>query len=297
MKHYLLIYFALVIFACDNNSEQTTAHFSSADQLMISSAAIETIPSSVKMQPDQIQHITGYYVGYFEAVKYDEEKSYVYSNKINIAIDSLDDENIYGHSIVAGNQRPFSGPFQVKGDVYSALVKEPRNDRYDGYFEFELNLRKETLKGLWKAFDEKLPVSERKYELQKREFIYDPTLALPDRVSWTLLYEQNQEFANEGEFLTEDVLKLNPSEKLLTKEDVENMYKGDLEIIRNSIYARHGYSFKNRKIRFIFDHFVDWYIPVSTDVRDRLTSIEVQNIELIKRYEQHAEKYYDYFGR
>jgi hypothetical protein len=38
-------------------------------------------------------------------------------------------------------------------------------------------------------------------------------------------------------------------------------------------------------------------MPVSTDVRTKLTDTELKNIDLIKRYEEHAEKYYDVYGR
>jgi len=96
--------------------------------------------------------------------------------------------------------------------------------------------------------------------------------------------------------LTKDVMAFNASNTLLKKENVENMYKGDLQVMRNSIYARHGYSFKTRKMRYVFDQ-IDWYTPVSTDVRDDLTDLEKKNIALIKRYEGHAEAYYDSFGR
>jgi len=74
------------------------------------------------------------------------------------------------------------------------------------------------------------------------------------------------------------------------------MHKGDLEVIRNGIYARHGYSFQNRRNRYMFEQ-VDWYIPVSIDIRTELTDIEKKNIELLKRYEAYAETYYDDFGR
>jgi hypothetical protein len=67
--------------------------------------------------------------------------------------------------------------------------------------------------------------------------------------------------------------------------------------MRNAIYARHGYSFKNRQMRYFFDNFVDWYVPVSTNVQPQLTKLETANIALIKRYEKHAEKYYDSYGR
>ena len=93
------------------------------------------------------------------------------------------------------------------------------------------------------------------------------------------------------------IAKLNASTDILSNQDIENLNKGELEILRNMIYARHGYSFKNRKMRYFFDSWIDWYIPVSTDIRAKLTDLEKKNIDLIKRYEQHAERYYDYFGR
>ena len=75
------------------------------------------------------------------------------------------------------------------------------------------------------------------------------------------------------------------------------MYRRDLEVMRNAIYARHGYSFQNREMRVFFDNYVSWYIPVSIDMTKQLTPIEKQNIELLKRYEKHAATYYDRFGR
>lgn len=88
----------------------------------------------------------------------------------------------------------------------------------------------------------------------------------------------------------------NASLDLLKTGDVENRYKADLEVLRNAIYARHGYSFRNPRMRAVFN-YVEWYIPVSVDVTAQLTEIEKKNIALIKRYESHAGKYYDAFGR
>jgi hypothetical protein len=38
-------------------------------------------------------------------------------------------------------------------------------------------------------------------------------------------------------------------------------------------------------------------MPVSLNVENELTEIEKKNIDLLKRYENHADKYYDEFGR
>lgn len=254
---------------------------------------------SIKIDKEILKekNILGYYTGDFIAEFYNENSDYTPVNRITISIDSLTEERIFGHSIVAGNFRPFSGAYTKVNNVYSVDAVEPGDDKYDGKFNFVINSENRTLKGIWNSFDKKLQVTKRNYDLIKKEFRYNPGMELPKKIEWSILYDKDNFLRGMGESLTDDVTKINASAVLLTKNDVENMYKGDLEIIRNSIYARHGYSFKTRKIRYIFDKYVDWYMPVSIDIRDKLTEIEKNNIELIKRYENYADKHYDEFGR
>lgn len=249
--------------------------------------------AATRVHPEAI----GSYAGAFEAAEYDENADFVYANKITIFIDSFNVTTAFGHSVVAGNLRSFSGPYKEVKEGLEITGKEPGDDRYDGVFTFVLNSEAGLLKGTWKANNNKLPVTGRTYELKYRRFAYNPNLDLPEDVLWDALYEKHAEYAGEGEFLTQDVFKYNPSKEALTRQQVENMYKGDLEVMRNAIYARHGYSFKNRKMRFIFDRYVEWYMPVSTDIRGDLTPLEKKNIDLMKRYEEHADRYYDVFGR
>ncbi len=241
--------------------------------------------------------VLGTYTGGFEASVFNERKDYVYENRITVSIDSISDNIVRGRSIVAGNDRPFEGNFKMEGKLFKVEAVEPGDDKYDGKFSFTIDPDKNTVSGIWKANDRKLDVTERKYTLAKKQFKYDASLNLPEDVQWAELYDKNPKFPDKFESLTPDVTKFNASSTELTKKDVENLYKGDLEIIRNTIYARHGYSFKNRRLRFIFDQFVPWYMPLNTDIRSDLTEIEKKNIELIKRYEDHAEKYYDVYGR
>lgn len=95
---------------------------------------------------------------------------------------------------------------------------------------------------------------------------------------------------------TDLIYEINASNTLLTKSQVENLKRGDLIIIRNTIYARHGYSFKNRPLRIFFDA-QDWYIPVHSDIKSDFTKIEKENIKLLFKFEKNASEYYDYFGR
>ena len=69
-----------------------------------------------------------------------------------------------------------------------------------------------------------------------------------------------------------------------------------LKILRNSIFARHGFAFRDKQLRMYFEQF-NWYMPVFGDVKDELTEIEKENIDLLLRYEKNAEEYYDTFGR
>ena len=77
---------------------------------------------------------------------------------------------------------------------------------------------------------------------------------------------------------------------------LKNLRKLDLQIIKNSIFARHGYSFKKETYRNFFEQ-TDWYIPVSDNVDNNLTPTEKENVILLNRFIKYAEDKYDYFGR
>lgn len=251
----------------------------------------------------QMNDLLGNYVGMFSAKNAVHGVKASLDNKINVVIDSIINTDIYGHSVVAGNLRPFTGTINL--DNYEASVKEPGDDKYDGTFNFKILDQGKKLEGEWIANNNKLKINERVYELNKMPFNYDPNKNLEDygdeyEFSLPLTDDQDKIHFGGGEMEAISVnrlAKINASTTKLTNTDVENLKKGELEVLRNLIYARHGYSFKNRRMRYLFDLNVDWYIPMSTDIRDQLTDVEKQNIELIKRYEKHAETYYDYFGR
>lgn len=240
-------------------------------------------------------------------------------NKISISIDSIHEGFVKGHSVVAGNERPFEGEFcRGENDIHFT-VKEPGDDKHDGIFTF--NIKDTLLKGKWKAFA-KIDIQNRKYDLVKREFIYNANQMLDSSdygnrfIDWTKPslskediknmkakmsqeerdiyeeFEENTSFAS----ATENIYKINASTTLLTEKTIANLKRGDLYILRNMIYARHGYSFKYEPLRVFFDKQT-WYVPFSANIKDELTETEKQNIQLLLKYEKNAKEFYDYFGR
>ena len=73
-------------------------------------------------------------------------------------------------------------------------------------------------------------------------------------------------------------------EREVTAADLSGLSKADLRIMRNWIYARHGYKFKSKDLQDYFGQF-DWYSPRYTDVTSQLSTIEKNNVEFIKRHE------------
>ena len=169
------------------------------------------------------------------------------------------------------------------------------------------------MEGEWEAYND-IDIAKRSYSLVKKVYKYDPNINLEKRrygnwnkylddQIWEEVYDEGtpeeevftwitKKFAS----TTSKAWEINASSRLLTKEEVENLTSSDLLVIRNAIYARHGYSFKNRPLRVFFDQ-QEWYIPVHTDIRKEFTDIEKKNITLLLKYEKNAVEYYDRFGR
>lgn len=284
MKKLITISFALAtLFACNDNPQT------------------ESKAESPKETTEIVQHeMLKSYVGSFEAEKINENaKSPSYSNRINVSVTILKDGIIKGFSIIAGNQQNFEGAYTIISGKFDVKAKEPGTDKHDGRFEFSLDTIGKKIVGKWYCFDTLIDVPVRSYTLEEKVYAYDANTSLPENLVGLPFYDPkfDEVEGGVGEMITKDVLKANPSVVVLKKSQVENMYKGDMEVLRNSIYARHGYSFRNRKMRYIFDNYTDWYMPRSLDVQSELTELEKKNIALLKQYEHHADKYYDEFGR
>jgi hypothetical protein len=265
---------------------------------------------------DEFADLYGNWVGDFVSTKNDsmaDETDYVVTNKINLVIKKIENNKAYGQSIVAGNSRPLVGSFSEYNGEYRFTLKEPGDERNDGKFSFTIvkHSNKEiTLEGKWLINNKEFPVWEREYKLVKQPFKYNPKVMLPEEgeyVDWFSVKIDSSKYTNDDgteETYYDDsyrsasdiITKLNASTTLLKESDVKNLKKLELEIIRNTIFARHGYTFKKKSFRQFFDP-VTWYIPVTDDMSGKLTYIEQKNIVLLNRFQKYAEDNYDSFGR
>jgi serine/threonine protein kinase len=73
--------------------------------------------------------------------------------------------------------------------------------------------------------------------------------------------------------------------RALTRDELLEYSKDDLKIMRNEIFARHGYVFKDPELRAYFNK-QSWYVGQYDDVSGFLSPVERQNVEVIKQLEK-----------
>ncbi|NMA65245.1 MAG: YARHG domain-containing protein [Clostridiaceae bacterium] len=82
----------------------------------------------------------------------------------------------------------------------------------------------------------------------------------------------------------EDILPNITSEPLCWGEALEALSEFQLRLLRNEIYARHGYVFQSKELNDYFSK-KSWYKPDPSIREIKLSEIEQANIDLIKSYE------------
>jgi hypothetical protein len=313
MKFIFSVFFSLILFvSCQEAIKKKSVQKEEPD--LVNTSYLNSMEprnvSNNKVVKD-ISDLIGYWVGDFEPDEDEDliknfmdtdESAWKFYKKLNLSIDSISGENVYGHSVVSGTRRPLNGSYTKEGDTYVFLLLEPGDDKFDGKFEFTINENDSEMVGTWKAFG-KVKMFSRVYTLRKILFQYDASKELESRYidgnkmkENKLMYE-DEEYIEESYFSTSaSVFDFNSSLEELNSKDVENLSKADIYILRNSIYARHGYSFKSTQLSSYFQE-QSWYYPVKADIKKELSKIERKNISLLMRYEKNAEEYYDVFGR
>lgn len=203
-------------------------------------------------------------------------------NRLTLVLNDIrEDGSFVATSVAAGNQREVKGTWEKTDRGIHLIGKEPGNSAVDGGFDVLLLEKEKMIVGTWTSHVAK--AKPKKFALKKFDFEYDSTLG--QRLDKNEYFDfGNTEFAK------------NPSVDLLKTPDVENLTQPQIRVIRNLIFARHGYSFKTEDLRRTFENY-DWYTPTSNDIQADLSELEKKNLALLARYEKYADKHYDEFGR
>jgi hypothetical protein len=300
MKKLFCLLIVIILFSCNKKEKNTNENLFDKTQ-----------------ENELMTELYGSWVGDFVSENQDNDDQEMHVNKINISIKKITHSEVIGRSIVAGNNRPLNGRMTKKGNTVSFVLNEPGDDKNDGVFEFEIK-NDTLLVGTWTANNPKKSVRVRSFSLTKKDFRYNPYVMLPNegmyvdyqnpKVEKVAIMNEEEEPENNNEteieyenaslyrIASESIMTINSSTQKLTESDLKNLRKIDLEILRNTIFARHGLTFKTKTVRQFFDQ-VEWYIPISSDVSSQLTKIEKENIAILKRFEKYAEDNYDSFGR
>nr|WP_305050087.1 YARHG domain-containing protein [Elizabethkingia bruuniana] len=251
MKKLVIFGVLLSLFSCKKEAKVTS---------------LENKKDSVKAAPEKImapefhKELYGIWTGsFYPDYKRNPDDESGDTKKISIKIDRITADTVWAQSIVSGNQRPLIGKTSDQGNKISFVLDEPGNRKDDG--RFELFTRNDSLIGQWTAYNTtgvKSPY--KKLDLAQKQFVYNPNFMLSkdtEFVDWATPKEKKETYKDDdGKMQTytqqvyrsasDDVYKINSSTQKLTEKQLKNLRKLDLEILRNTIFARHGYSFKNR---------------------------------------------------
>lgn len=140
--------------------------------------------------------------------------------------------------------------------------------------------------------------SERKRKREKeRELEYDDAVTASDirdkSADQLLMRNAIDDAAHNSNRKSSAEAEENPwewlSQRPVTASDIRGKSAAQLRIMRNAIFARHGYIFKSSDLEEYFSRYT-WYRPRYSDVTSKLNEVERDNVAYLKKYEASAPK-------
>jgi len=253
--------------------------------------------------------LIGFWVGSFHATNEfkqialndDGQLAWHTEDKITIAIESIKNNNVKGFTVVAGLTNKFTGILQDNVDNLVLQIKQKGKEIGIGEFFLSIDKNQDYLQGEWTSLNQ-IEIPKRTSRLEKRAFTYDPNVVFsPTRKDMTdsllsTLVAQPDDYSEIYEAISmpsELIFTANPSKVKLSEDDVSGLSIGSLILLRNTIFARHGYAFKKRPLRIFFED-QDWYVPISSNPKQGLTPVEKHNIKMLERYEKNYREYQNF---
>ena len=288
MKKLLLLLVLVGLFSCKKEKALTLAY----------NEPNEIKKSVLIDKNDAYSNLYGFWVGEISLKRLNDTKNPIRLQNLKIKIEKINDNQVIAKTISQGSFIETNGRIIEHGNIFKVELKEDLNKKIT-HFIYSFQISGNEIIGTRTTENLNFPFPIANFILHKKEFVYDKNnLTLPIDYLRKSTELKNGTFIDEGAKtdITDGIEKINASSQILTEKRLKNLKKKDLELIRNTVYARHGLIFKSFDLSRNF-FYNDWYLPVSENVDSELTSLEKSNIELLTRFEKYAKENYSYFGR
>lgn len=108
--------------------------------------------------------------------------------------------------------------------------------------------------------------------------------SMPEKNEQISRTEDSEPYESSPNKKTVDGIYPQASQRILNSSDISGLDADDLKIMRNEIFARHGYIFETSDMKAYFERQT-WYQGRFQNIESKLTPIEKNNIQLIKNQE------------
>ncbi|GEM_PF-4512937 len=215
------------------------------------------------------------------------------TRRILFSIETISDKKIKGYSMLHGIKTPLDSSYrwdEASKKITAQILAQSwtTNEKESAPLRFILDEKGLRLSEVLKSKSGKL----NSIYLKKTKFAYNKKARLTPRKNWFFTTPQGPAL------VSRDAIRLNGSLQVLDDDVLKNLTGPNLRIIRNVIFARHGYAFKKESMRTFFESNRNrWYLPLFDNVEAKLTQIERVNVAKLRRFEKYDREYEDGFGR
>jgi hypothetical protein len=123
------------------------------------------------------------------------------------------------------------------------------------------------------------------FYLFQREKLSSNKIAQLNEFKRTASSAENTQVTEQNNNLIVDGKYPHSSERILTAVDLSDINIDQLKIMRNEIYARHGFIFQTGDMKIYFES-QKWYKPLYNDISNQLSNIEKTNVDFLLQQEK-----------
>lgn len=184
---------------------------------------------------------------------------------------------------------------QVKGSYVNGKRDGFWEESYGGVGTYKGNYKNGKKDGIWEEelYEGEGGFCKGNYKNDEKDGVWDENGEKIRYKNGKVVSESNNKeqpketFTNSSHPVIGEALFENLSKHRLSGSDLSSYTKSELRILRNSIFAKHGYIFKSEGLKMYFSQF-EWYKPEFNNVNHKLNSVEKENIKILKQAEDNG---------